>query len=94
MSDEHRDRPTPPRPDPVERPPGRSEGFRFLLWLTGGTNAVLAGLLAAGSGHWLVVVLLLIDVGLLLVWSAIGHRWMLRFGERIGGRIAERRSRS
>ena len=94
MSEAERDRPAPPRPDPVERLPGRTTGLRLLLWITGVTNAVLAGMIVAGSGgHWLVIVLFLIDVGLLLVWSAIGHRWMLRLGERIGERIAERRSR-
>ena len=95
MSREERDRPSPPRPDPAEPAIGRFTGLRLLLWLTGGTNAVLLGLLAAGSGgHWLVIVLFLLDVGLLLAWSAIGNRWMIQVGERIGERLAERRSRS
>jgi hypothetical protein len=95
MSRKERDRAAPPRPDPVEPASGRSAGLRVLLWLTGGTNALLLGLLAAGSnGHGFVIVLFLIDVGLLLTWSAIGHGWMIRVGERIGERLAQRRSRS
>ena len=94
MSEAERDRRAPPRPDPVERTPGRSAGLRWLLWVTGVTNAMLVGLFAAGSGgHWLAVVLFVVDVGLLLVWSAIGYPRMLRLGERIGERIADRRSR-
>jgi hypothetical protein len=93
MTETERDRPTPPRPDPVE-PSTPITGLRPLLWITGITNAVLVGLMAAGSGgHWLVILLFLVDIGLLVVWSALGHRWMLRVGERIGDRIADRKSR-
>jgi hypothetical protein len=95
MNEAERDRPAPPRPDPVEPAQDRSAIIRTLLWITGGANTVLVGLIAAGyGGQFLLVVLFLVDLGLLLVWSAIGHRWMLQLGERIGERIAERRSRS
>ncbi|HEY7401456.1 MAG TPA: hypothetical protein VH989_11260 [Actinomycetota bacterium] len=89
-------RPVPPRPDPEDAPPpGTTIDVRLLLWITGITNAILVGLVAAGAGgHWLVVLLFLVDVGLLVVWSSIGHRFMLALGERIGERISRRRSGS
>jgi hypothetical protein len=91
VTETERDRPVPPRPDPAA--PATTIGLRLLLWITGVTNAILVALVAAGAGgHWLVVVLFVVDVGLLVVWSSIGHRYMLGLGERIGERIARRRS--
>jgi hypothetical protein len=49
---------------------------------------------AGAGGHWLVVLLFVVDVGLLVVCSSICHRYMLGLGERIGERISRRRSGS
>jgi hypothetical protein len=94
---------TPPRPDPAPRPPS----LRWLGWTVGVVNAVLAGLLLAGwvgrpagcAGgcpieipvRWLVIVLLLADVGLLLALTSLAYGRLVRLGARLGGRLKERR---
>ena len=99
----------PPRPDPpLPEHPARRR-FRLLLWVSGVTNALLLGLLLAGwvsrppgcvagcpvqlPARWLVIVLLLVDIGVMLLWVAIGYGSLLRLGASIGERINDRRGR-
>lgn len=94
----------PRRPDPVELP---DHPWRVLVWTTIGTNVLLGLFAFAGwlgrprscsggcswrpAGGMLWVLFVLIDVGLVLVWTGIGYLRLRAMGERIGRRIAERR---
>ncbi len=97
----------PPRPDsahPVE-PPDRS--LRALVWTTIGVNAVLGLFTLAGwfgrpsscdggcswrpIGGMLWVILVIIDLGLVLIWSGIGYLYLVGIGQRIGQRMSDKR---
>jgi hypothetical protein len=81
--------------------------MRLLGWIVGGVNAVLAGLFLAGwvgrpagcaggcpieiPARWLVLVLMLADVGLLLALASFAYGRLLRLGVRFGERLNERR---
>jgi hypothetical protein len=97
----------PPRPDaahPVE-PHDRSP--RALVWITIAVNAVLGLFTLAGwfgrpsscdggcswrpIGGMLWVILVIIDLGLVLIWSGIGYLYLVGIGQRIGQRMSDKR---
>lgn len=98
------DREPPPRPDGPT--PGRG-GLGWLAWVVGVVNAVLAGLLLAAwdgrpvgcvggcpvplPARWLVIALLLVDVGLILALASLAYGRLVRMGARMGERLKERR---